>query len=298
MLLLGETSMFTEVKMIMYLIDTHCHLNLPNYQLDADTVIRRAQDNQIGMIVVGTDYKSSRRALDLVNRFENGVYAAIGLHPGELEDHEEEYGGQKIMISGEKYNSESYQLLAKFPKVVAIGEIGLDYFQRSLDYELREEVKQRQRKVLEAQLELAVVADLPIILHCRQAHEDLLKMLASFKKKFRDALPEDRPWGVVHCFSGDETLAWQYFNLGLVISFTGLITFSQQWDILIRKMPLEKLLLETDSPFLTPEPYRGKRNEPILVKQVAERIALIKGVPVDRIAEVTTANARQLFKII
>jgi TatD DNase family protein len=135
------------------------------------------------------------------------------------------------------------------------------------------------------------------MIHCRQAHDDVLTILKEFKKEYRELIPQNRLWGVMHCFSGDENLAWQYFGLGLAISFTGLVTFSQQWDDLIRKLPNDKFLLETDCPYMTPEPFRGQRNEPLYVKYVAVRIAEIRKTTPEKIAEITTANARALFGI-
>jgi TatD DNase family protein len=281
----------------MFLFDTHCHLNLPNYRQDVDAVIRRALEAKVSLLIAGTDYKTSKRALELANRFQNGVHVAIGLHPGSLEDHLERIGDQELEVPAEEFVAENYHQLAKFPKVVAIGEVGLDYFRPSADHEMKEAIRQRQKKVLWGQLELAVAMDLPVIFHCRQAHDDLLEMLADFRKQYKKYLPDDRPWGVIHCFSGDEALAWRYFALGLSISFTGLVTFSQQWDSLIRKMPSDRLLIETDSPFMTPEPYRGKRNEPILVKYVADRIAAIRGVSVEKVAQFTSNNACRLFRL-
>lgn len=281
----------------MYLIDTHCHINLANYKEDADEVVKRSLEAGVGMIIVGTDYKSSKKGLELANKYQQGVHAAIGLHPDGLEERIEKWSGVEKVCPAEEYNAMSYQQLAKFPKVVAVGEIGLDYFRPSEDVIEWESSKKKQKKVLWQQLELAVMMKLPVIIHCRQAHDDLITLLTEFKKQYKEMLPSGKPWGVIHCFSGTERLAWQYFNLDMCISFTGLITFSQQWDSIIKKMPSDRLLLETDAPFLTPEPYRGKRNEPLLVKYVAERVAAIRGWNVDRVAEMTTDNAKALFKI-
>jgi len=157
--------------------------------------------------------------------------------------------------------------------------------------------KKKQHEVFAQQLLLARSLDLPVIIHCRQAHDDLFQILEEFKKEYGHIIPNDRPWGVIHCFSGDEDLAWKYFKLGLLISFTGLITFSKQWDDLIRKIPLDKIMVETDSPYMTPEPYRGQRNEPLLVQYVANRIADIKSIKLEKVADVTTATARAFFKI-
>lgn len=136
-----------------------------------------------------------------------------------------------------------------------------------------------------------------MIIHCRQAHDDLYTILQDFKQEYGQLIPADRPWGVVHCFSGDEDLAWKYFKLGLLISFTGLITFSQKWDDLIRKIPLTKLMIETDTPYMTPEPYRGQRNEPVLVQYVAKRISDIRNIKLEKVEEITTVTARSFFRI-
>ncbi len=276
--------------------DTHSHINTDAFASDADKVIKRALDHHTSLVIIGTDYKSSKKALDQANRYETGVWAAIGLHPQSLQPYIEESSDGPKEIPAEKFNFDMYATLAKFPKTVAIGEIGLDYSWRETDIDI-ETIKKEQKTVLSEQLLLARRFDLPVIIHCRQAHDDLLPLLQNFRHQHKDIIPKDRPWGVIHCFSGDENLAWQYFNLGLIISFTGLITFSQRWDELIRKVPSDKIMIETDSPYMTPEPHRGKRNEPVLVRFVAERIAEIRGVSIEKVAEMTTANARLLFKL-
>lgn len=276
--------------------DTHNHVNSEAFNLDADRVIKRALDANTSMVVIGSDYKSSKRALELANKYENGVWAAVGLHPLSLRPFIENSDSNPKEIPAEKFNYDMYATLAKFPKAVAIGEIGLDYAWREIDDSI-EVLKKEQKTVLLEQLELARRFDLPVIIHCRQAHDDLLPLLTAFRQKHKDGLPKDRPWGVIHCFSGDENMAWQYFNLGLIISFTGLITFSQRWDELIRKVPADKIMIETDAPYMTPEPYRGKRNEPVLVHYVAERMAEIRGVSLGQMAEITSDNARRFFKV-
>lgn len=283
------------------LIDTHAHINFADYKDDSDETIRRALDNDTWMILVGSELKTSNRALNYANKYERGVYAAVGLHPIYLQENliatdlEEEDKSERNLKS-EEFDYGSYEKLAKFEKVVAIGEIGLDYYH--LDPAKNQNtLKKKQQEVFAAQIFLARNLDLPVIIHCRQAHDDLLEMLQDFKKEYGHLLPTNRPWGVVHCFSGNEDLAWKYFNLGLIISFTGLITFSRNWDDLIRKTPLDRMMIETDSPYMTPEPYRGQRNEPLLVQYVAQKIADIKGIKVEKVAEKTTETARNLFRI-
>lgn len=280
-------------------IDTHAHVNFKDYKDDADEVIRRSLDNDTWMILVGSEYKTSNRALSYANKYQKGVYAAIGLHPIHLENGRVENGenGEQIFYERfEEFDYGSYEKLASFEKVVAIGEIGLDYYHLDPKSDTQK-AKKKQQEVLVQQLTLARSLNLPVIIHCRQAHDDLYEILSSFKKEYGQNISVGEPWGVVHCFSGDEDLAWKYFRLGLMISFTGLITFSKQWDDLIRKIPLDKVMIETDSPYMTPEPYRGQRNEPLLVQYVAKRMAEIKGIKIEKVAEITFNNAKRLFKI-
>jgi TatD DNase family protein len=277
-------------------IDTHAHVNFNNFKDDADEVIRRSLANDTWMILVGAEYKTSKRALEYANKYERGVYAAVGLHPVHTAEIKASGDDYDFISRVEVFNYDIYEKLAKFKKVVAIGEIGLDYYHIDLTSDLGA-IKNKQKDIFLEQLKLAINLGLPVIIHCRQAHDDLIKILRDFKKEFKERLPKEKSWGVMHCFSGDEDLAWQYFSLGLSISFTGVITFSAKWDDLIRKVPPEKFMIETDCPFMTPEPFRGKRNEPIFVKNIAARIAEIKSLSLERIAEITTNNARNLFNI-
>jgi len=283
----------------MEFIDTHSHINFKNFSNDADQVILDALAHNTSMVLVGINYKTSRKAIDLANKYEKGVYSAIGLHPTNLEEivNKKEDGREVLIAAKEDFNYEAFLKLGQFEKVVAIGEIGLDYYRLEINDKL-DGIKRRQKEVLLKQLELSLDLDLPVILHCRQAHDDLIEILSEFKSKNKDRIVKDRPWGVVHCFSGDENLAWKYLDLGLNISFTGIITFSKQWDELIRKMPSDRFMIETDSPYLTPEPYRGKRNVPAFVSFIAERIAIIRGVNVEEIAKVTTNNANKFFNLV
>ncbi|MDP2708585.1 MAG: TatD family hydrolase [bacterium] len=278
------------------LIDTHAHVNFNAFKDDADEVIRRSLAADTWMILVGAEVKTSKRALEYANKYEQGVYAAVGLHPVHTHQQQVEGDDHKFTSRQEEFSYGVYEKLAQFKKVVAVGEIGLDYYHLDVTAD-RAALKQKQKEIFLRQLELAKNLKLPVIIHCRQAHDDLLAILRKFKKDHKDCLPNDKSWGVMHCFSGDEELAWQYFSLGLDISFTGLITFSAQWDDLIRRLPNDKFMVETDCPYMTPEPCRGQRNEPILVKKVAARIAEIKNLSLERIAEISTNNARRLFNI-
>ncbi|MCX6796791.1 MAG: TatD family hydrolase [Candidatus Falkowbacteria bacterium] len=256
-------------------IDTHAHVNFNVFKDDAEEVIKDSLANETWMILVGTNYKTSKAALHLANKYERGVYAAIGLHPLHVFATKVEGEDYSFNSRQEDFDFKLYEKLLAFEEVVAVGEVGLDYYHLNNVSNIKE-VKKKQQEIFYQQLLLARKNKLPVIIHCRDAHDDTLKVINEFKKEQRDLLPKDGLWGVMHCFSGDEDLAWQYFNLGLMISFTGLITFSRQWDDLIRKMPLDKFLVETDCPYMTPEPFRGQRNIPTNVKLVAARIAEIK----------------------
>ncbi|MBU1870888.1 MAG: TatD family hydrolase [Patescibacteria group bacterium] len=277
-------------------IDTHAHINFNEFKSDGNEVIRRSLDNETWMILVGTEYKTSKRALEYANKYEKGVYATVGLHPIHLSEIKVIGEDHNFVSRQEDFNYDIYEKLAQFKKVVGIGEIGLDYYHINSTVDLLIN-KKKQQEVFLNQLTLACNLHLPVIIHCRQAHDDMIEILKKFKKDFNNQLPKNKSWGVMHCFSGDEDLAWRYFSLGLMISFTGIITFSAKWDDLIRKAPIDKIIIETDCPFMTPEPFRGQRNEPLLVKYIAARIAEIKNLNLERIADITTNNARILFNI-
>lgn len=271
-------------------IDTHCHLNFSDYQDDASTLIRDTLAQNTEMIIVGSNYETSRRSLQLADASPRGVYAAIGLHPIHLQEETK----QNQTISAEEYQVKNYQsLLDNSDRAVAVGEIGLDYFHLNGPKSGWAKQKEKQQQVFIRQLRLARDNKLPVIIHCREAHEDLYRILKDFSIKN----PSNENWGVIHCFSGDYELAKKYIDLGLLISFTGLITFVNQWDEVITKIPLEKILSETDSPYLTPVPYRGRRNQPVYVREVVNRISCLKKQAVEEVAKITYNSAKNLFKL-
>jgi TatD DNase family protein len=277
-------------------VDTHCHLNFKAFSDDADEIIQQTLGANIWMIIVGVETKTSKRAIEHATRYERGVYAAAGLHPIHLYRLDARDDDYDFVTSGEEFDYEAYKRLASAREVVAIGEVGLDYHHIPQGADLPV-VKGKQREVFLSQLALARELNKPAIIHCREAHDDMLATLKEVKKEHRDELPTDRPWGVMHCFTGSLDLAWEYFALGLSVSFTGLITFNRQWDELIRKLPLDKFMIETDAPFMTPVPYRGQRNLPDHVIEVARKIAEIKNIPLEKIADISTENAKKLFCI-
>lgn len=281
-------------------IDTHCHLNFKDFKDDYKDVAARALSNEVEMIVVGSEIKTSSRSVSLSKEFEQGVYSAIGLHPIHLQDilikNDNENGKYEFRSKKEEYREDDYLNLVKSggKKIVAIGEIGLDYYHIEGDSEKKvDEVKKLQQDVFYKQLELAQKVNLPVIIHCREAHDDLFAILKDFYS--RNSFKKE--WGVIHCFSGNLDQAKKYWDLGLLTSFTGLITFVKQWDSLIEQAPLEKIMIETDSPYLSPTPFRGQRNEPLYVKEVAKRIAEIKKMDISIVKKEIFNTSKKFFNI-
>jgi TatD DNase family protein len=251
-------------------IDTHTHLDFDRFDADRDDVIRRAQEaNVASMITIGVDYKTSIAAIKIAEENTN-VYAAIGVHPHDAEN-----------MTDEQFD-ELCELLSH-PKVVAVGEVGLDYH---YDYSPQDV----QRRVFRRFLDVAKEKQMPVIIHTREADEDILAII---KEKGRSN------WqGVFHCFSGDEAMAKKVLDLGFFISFTGTVTFKNSDSINVAKsVPLDRLMIETDCPFLAPAPKRGKRNEPAYVVHVAQKIAEAKQMTTGDFAQATTLNALRFFNI-
>lgn len=254
------------------LIDTHAHLDDRRFNKDRDKVIERAKKAGVSNIIhVGFDERSSKEAVKMANKYEE-IYAVVGVHP-----HDSKKASDSTM-------EEIYNLAKNEDKVLAVGEMGLDYFK---NYSPR----QTQQKVFRTQISLAKQLDLPIVIHDRDAHQDILKIMKEEGARMVG--------GVLHCYSGSWEIAKECINMGFFISFAGPVTYSNARRLrdVVKQVPIEKLLIETDCPYLTPEPYRGDRNEPAYVKHVAERISEIKGMDFDIIAEKTTENAKEVFRI-
>lgn len=280
-------------------IDTHAHLNFNAYKTDLDEVIRRSLDNNIWMINVGSQYETSKKAVEIAEKYPEGVYAAVGLHPIHLSkgifktkiDKEE----IEFQTKEEEFDYQKYKELAKSKKVVAIGETGLDYYYRPKTKKKLEEFKNKQKEVFLKHLELAQELNLPVIFHCRFAHDDLIKILADSQNSNKSTGVNLLPSGVMHCFTGSWEQAKEYLEMGFYLGFNGII-FKLDLDEIIKKTPLDKILIETDCPYLTPPPMTG-RNEPIYIKHVAEKIAKLRNLSYEEIARVTTENAKKLFGI-
>ena len=313
------------------LLDSHAHLNFNAFKDDADEVIRRSLSNNAWLINVGSQFETSKRAVAIAEKYPVGVYAAIGLHPihvntGVIKPKTDAGETESLL---EDFDIEEYRQLAlSSKKVVAIGEIGLDYYYKPKTKGRLEEFKKKQREVFEKQLDLANELGLPIIFHCRFAHEDLINILSSkgvkppvgghapftgfqasrLRASFAEVASATKAEqgfggqvsfkiaGVIHCFTGTSEEARQYLAMGLYLGFNGII-FKLDLAEVIKNTPLEKMLIETDCPYLTPPAAGDGRNEPLYVKYVCEEIAKIKNLSLQDISEKTTANARNLFKI-
>ncbi|MCX6789680.1 MAG: TatD family hydrolase [Candidatus Gribaldobacteria bacterium] len=246
-------------------IDTHSHLDDEQYNNDREEVIKRAIDDGIEKIInVSFDLVSAKRAVDLAQKYEH-IFVAVGCHPTTQEE------------SGYVFNKNDFLAMAQQPKVVAIGECGLEL--------KNPEDLVNQQEIFEAQIDLAKELDLPLIVHCRDAHKEVIEILAK----------AGQTRGVIHCFSGSWQTAQKYLEMGFYLSFNGIITYASDYDKVVKNMPLDRLLLETDCPYLSPAPFRGQRNEPAYVKHAAQRVAEIRGEAIEKIAQVTTQNARDLF---
>lgn len=259
------------------LVDTHAHLNFKAFDKDWQQVIQRAFEAEVGGIInVGSDLATSRKAIEIAEGYDKGVYAAVSIHPihvSEIRDLREEI--------------ESLKKLAYNPKVVAIGETGLDYFHNKNS-------KREQKELFIALLNLTQKLNLPVIIHSRDAHKDTLEILFS---TFKPSIPG--LCGVVHCFSEDLRQAQEILDLGFLISFTGNITYPKRegLQVVVKNVSLDKIMVETDCPFLTPQNHRGQRNEPTYVVEIAKKIAKIKGISFEKIAKITTKNAKELFRL-
>ncbi len=257
----------------MKYIDIHCHLNLEQFDLDYNDAILRSREKGVGMIVVGTNYQTSLKAIKIAEENPD-VWATIGLHPTE--------------IPCEQFDYDLYKQLAQHPKVVGMGECGFDYFRNGF------ESKNLQQEVFEKQISIANEVKKPLMLHLRNgmnagenAYKDSIEVLKKHSKVHGDA----------HFFVGNWDEGREFLDLGFRLSFTGVITFARNYDEVIKNAPMNMILSETDSPYVAPIPYRGERNEPVYVIEVVNAISRIRGQTIDNTANHLVDNAKNLFSI-
>jgi TatD DNase family protein len=287
-------------------IDIHAHTNFEAFEEDRDVVIRRALDNDTYVVNIGTQYDTSKKAVEMTNEYE-GVYACIGLHPihtgASYHDHEElGEEGKEFVSRGEIFDKEKYKELAKLGKVVGIGECGLDY------YHMDEESIEKQRTAFIAQIELANELDLPLMLHVRNnpidkthnAYFDVYELIKKHSKFKEVGLP--KIIGVSHFFAGSVEDMKRFIEIGVCVSFAGPITYKPKPEIcdyigVIKETPLGMILADTDSPYVAPVPHRGTRNEPVYVREIVKKIAEIKGLNEEEVAKTIFSNAQKLFNL-
>lgn len=260
------------------MIDTHCHLNFENYDDDRGQVIAAAAAAGVTRILIpAVDPDTSQQAIDLAQQFPSRIFAAVGVHPNSTAD----------FSAG---TLQQVEALSHQEGVVSIGEIGLDYY-------WDKSPKEKQIEAFEAQLALAANRELPVIIHNRDANEDVLPILETWSKTLPHSL-KDRP-GVMHSFSAPAEFAERALKIGFYLGFTGPLTFKKAEELrqIAARVPLDRLLVETDGPFLTPEPHRGKRNHPAYVTHIVDRLAALHGLPSDDMARLTTQNAVRLFNL-
>ncbi|MCX6786831.1 MAG: TatD family hydrolase [Candidatus Kaiserbacteria bacterium] len=272
-------------------IDTHCHLQLGQYEHDREELIEKMRAEDIIAIVVGDDYESSQMAVALAEKHER-LFASVGVHP----DHVKDFVNPS---SDDGFTKSIIHELAKHPKVVAIGECGFDFYRfpaNEATYSA-EATKAKQKELFKKHIALAAVLDKPLIIHARSskgtsdAYQDLIEILKEAKKEY----PNLR--GVIHFFAGGVAEAKEFFALGFSISFTAVITFSHDYDAVIRAVPLANILSETDAPYVAPASRRGQRNDPLAVIDVVNKIAEIRGEDPELVRQTLLANAKRLFVI-
>lgn len=275
------------------LFDVHTHAHFAAYGDEYKDVIDRALADDTWLVNVGTQRDTSAKAVEVAEKYPEGVYATIGLHPIHTEQsfHDSKELGdgsaaKEFTSRGEEFDADYYLKLGKSDKVVAIGECGLDY------YRLGEESKSKQEKVFVTQIELANELGKPLMIHCRNAFPDLIKLLKRESAKLLNPHP-----GIIHFFTGTVKRSEELKEMGFYFSFGGVVTFTHDYDKVIEAIGLGRILLETDAPYVSPVPYCGKRNEPSYVKYIPAAIAKVLGAAPDQVAETTTVNALKVLGI-
>ncbi|KKT79904.1 MAG: Hydrolase, TatD family [Parcubacteria group bacterium GW2011_GWF2_44_8] len=278
-------------------IDTHTHLNLPAFAEDREEVLARTLADQVAHINIGTTEKTSKLAVEIADANE-GSWAIIGLHPiqaapGSEDEDEDDRGGTPAPTGGEAFNSDFYRTLAKSSKVVGIGECGYDYYHTPKDsFAVQEEA-------FVAQIQLANELGLPLMIHTRgpQPGEESPTGRSVYEDVYQTLKQYSKVPGNIHFYAGTLPEAEKFFELGFTVSFTGVITFAKMYEDLVRAIPLTHMHAETDSPYVSPVPYRGQRCEPRYVAEVVKKIAEIKQLPLEEVQEQLLLNAERLYKI-
>lgn len=254
----------------MYYIDTHAHVHFEVFDDDRDAVMKRTLDSDTWVINVGTKQETSKQAVELAQQYDN-TYAIIGLHP--------------IETPNEDFDYDFYKHLAQDEKVVAVGECGLDYFRLDGDS------KEKQKEVFVEQIQLANELNKPLMLHIRPGEGDAYGDAIALLKEHAQVK------GTAHFFAGTTKQAQAFFDMGFYVSFSGVVTFAKEYEEVVKHAPLDRILSETDCPYVAPAPHRGKRNEPIFVQEVVKKIAELKELPLEEVQKQLLQNAKTLFSL-
>lgn len=274
------------------LIDTHCHIQFNAYKDDAGEVLKRCREKSMILNAVGSQRDTSVRAVEYAEKYDF-IWATVGLHPIHTHEDEVDEGEVKFKSREEDFDYEFYKKLAGHPKVIAIGECGLELYHVPENIN-KEKFLDKQKEVFLGQIKLAQELDLPLVIHVRDAHKEIMEVLKE----------QQNLKGVVHCYTGNWENAQIYLDMGLYLGFTGVITFppkktdpQAQTDLLevVKNIPLDRILIETDAPYLAPQAYRGQRCEPWMVEEVAKKIAETRGQPLSDIENTVFSNAKKLF---
>jgi TatD DNase family protein len=303
----------------MQLIDTHAHVNFRAFKDDAKEVLRRALDSGVSVINVGSHIDTSRQCVELANQFSSGVYAVVGLHPEHTHSQYVDEEETHFKTREEQFDYEAYKKIAKDKKVVGIGECGLDYYRLPpLEDRLQVtpedglqgvgNIKEKQKAAFRLQIKLARELNKVLVIHSRPAkndeslYDDLLAILDGelppSPSLNKEGVPKAGEFRFeVHSYTGSPEYLQKFLDHGAYVSFNGIITFDKTGNMekLVKMAPLDRIILETDCPYLTPIPHRGKRNEPSFVRFVAEQVARLKGLKIEEVEQATTANALSLF---
>jgi TatD DNase family protein len=279
----------------MKYFDAHTHVQFVAYDADREEVMARAKEAEVGMNLVGTQLDTSRAAVELAEKHED-AYASIALHPvhtsKSFHDTKELGGEGKAFTSrGEKFDFDAYEKLGQSPKVIAIGECGLDY------YRLEEDTKKIQHEVFVQHIELANKLNKPLMLHIRDGAHQSSGEAGAYKDSIELLKSHAKVPGDVHFFAGDWGIAKQFLDLGFTLSFTGVLTFTHDYDEVVKNTPMDMLLTETDAPYITPVPYRGQRNEPIHVREVVKAMVRLKEVDEETMRAQILSNSKRFIGV-
>ncbi|HRH23079.1 MAG TPA: TatD family hydrolase [Candidatus Magasanikbacteria bacterium] len=279
------------------MIDTHCHIHFKAFENNRDEVIARAKEKNMILNLVGTQESTSKKGVDMAEKYD-WMYATIGLHPIHIHEVDVYEETTNFTSRGEDFNPEFYRELAKNPRVIAVGETGLDRFHIPKD-QSEKDILAAQSDVFRKHYDVAEESGLPLVMHVRDAHDEMIDLLQQIKKEKGSLIR-----GVVHCYTGNWAQAEKYLELGFNLGFTGVVTFPAkktnpepqlELEKVVANIPLDRILVETDAPFLAPQAYRGEQCEPWMVEEVIKKFAAVRGKTIDEMTSQINQNTLHLF---